>query len=118
MECCRVSLTYEISRLSAMLPNVRSDVGKQRTGWKRTSISRCRTRFHTRQGSEVETFEVVPDPVDSCFQSGVFCDCLMNFFETMNYCGVIASSKSITDFYKLGGEEFSSEVHGDLAWGC
>jgi len=42
----------------------------------------------------------------------------MNFFEAMNYCGVIASSKSITDFYKLCGEEFSSEVHGDLARGC
>lgn len=65
MDFCRAGLTYEESRLSAMLADVLLDVGNLGLQMKSTPILEKVACFHTWQRSEVESFESIPDAVDA-----------------------------------------------------
>lgn len=61
-----MGLTYDSSGISAMLDDVRRDVGKAVTIRFSTSVLRSCNPFHSGRRSEVEGFQHSTDPVDAC----------------------------------------------------
>ena len=60
-----VGLTYEVSGVSATPVDVWLNVGNQDVPYWSTSFLRDLGGFHTRQRVEVESFKVIPQPIDS-----------------------------------------------------
>ena len=97
-----------------MLGDVWSDVGNPSCESLSTRILGNPGGFHTRERTEVESFERITNPVDAGFQIGIVDEALLNFFETMDHRRVITSSKSVAYLDELGSEKLAREIHGNL----
>ena len=63
VDFCRVGLTYGSSRISAMLGDVWSDVGKMSCESLSTSLLRSSGGFHTSDRSQVEKFKRIANAI-------------------------------------------------------
>jgi hypothetical protein len=93
------------------------DVGNGDSRYRIDIVSGHLRGFHTRQRSEVESFEIIAQSVDSRAEVGIVRDRLLNFFEAMNHGRMIPTAESISNFNELCREKLAGEVHRDLSWG-